>query len=272
MIAKTMTSKEIEIGQRFGKWTVTAFAGRLKHSKQHWHVVCECGVEAIVGGPNLLTGGSTRCKACQHNDRIKDEVGNVYGNYTVLHKSSKKGKNGGTRWVCLCKCGTEHEVAGSDLRKGAATQCRTCSKSTHGQAFVGAVSVEYTTWLSMKARCYNPRNKRYANYGGAGIRVCDRWLNSFENFYADMGDRPEGTSIDRIESHMGYSPENCRWATQTQQQNNRTNNHLVVYDNQTMSISEAAERYNINPHTLQRRISKGWDVERALTQPVQSSS
>jgi hypothetical protein len=127
----------------------------------------------------------------------------------------------------------------------------------------------YKTWVSMRERCTNPNNDGYYNYGGAGISVCARWMSSFEAFWADMGERPPNMTLDRIDSAAGYSPENCRWATPKQQANNMRTNRLLTLDGETKTMSEWAEAIGIRVQTLHERIKRGWDVRRALTQPVQ---
>ena len=131
----------------------------------------------------------------------------------------------------------------------------------HGMSY----SREYISWQTMKARCYNKNNDHYKNWGGRGIAVCDKWKNSFENFYEDMGKRPAGTTLDRINNDKGYSPENCRWATMKQQENNRRNNHLITYNGKTMTISQWSERLNFKKHIIGERLKRGWSVEKALT-------
>jgi hypothetical protein len=142
--------------------------------------------------------------------------------------------------------------------------CPECGKeklTTHGKIF----SKEYKSWQLMKDRCFNQNNNRYHRYGGRGIAVCDRWLNSFENFLADMGECPEGCSIDRIDNDKNYCPENCRWATQTEQQNNRSNNTLLTIYGKTMSLGEWLK---VNPYvdrkTVQSRLRLGWTHKQAL--------
>lgn len=128
---------------------------------------------------------------------------------------------------------------------------------------------EYKAWISMKTRCYKPKTARFSRYGGRGIIVCDRWLNSFENFYADMGKRPNNKySLDRLDSNKNYCPKNCKWSTAKQQANNRTNNANYTFKGVTKSISMWAEEYNINKHTLFNRIQRGWTIEDTLLKPV----
>lgn len=121
----------------------------------------------------------------------------------------------------------------------------------------------------MKWRCYYPKNNSFPRYGGRGITVCDRWKNSFENFLSDMGIKPKGTSLDRIDSTKGYLPENCRWATFKQQANNTKANVRLTHNGKTLTLTEWAEEIKINPKTLWTRLFMyKWTTERALTQKL----
>lgn len=125
----------------------------------------------------------------------------------------------------------------------------------------------YTIWAGILARCLNPNQAAYANYGGRGITVCDRWLE-FINFHADMGDAPAGHSIDRIDNDGGYSPDNCRWANRSEQNRNRRNVRLLTIDGETAPMAEWSERYGIALSTVWLRIKKGWSEEQAVKTPV----
>lgn len=136
----------------------------------------------------------------------------------------------GKMWLCACDCGGDSLVAARRLKFGLAHSCG-CKQNPakHGHCRRIFRTPEYIAWRSMKSRCYRKKDLRFADYGGRGIRVCQRWLASFDNFLADMGLRPKGTahrgrsefSLDRINSNGNYEPTNCRWATQRQQVHNR---------------------------------------------------
>lgn len=124
----------------------------------------------------------------------------------------------------------------------------------------------YDTWCRIKGRCYNLTDPRYPLYGGRGLTVCARWINSFPNFLADMGERPGKVSIDRIDNSLGYSPENCRWADQKTQCNNKRGNHLLTHAGLTLTMQQWSEKTGIGYSTLRSRINDyGWSIARALT-------
>lgn len=126
---------------------------------------------------------------------------------------------------------------------------------------------EYGAWQAMKTRCYNKNHIHYDRYGGRGIRVCDRWLgeHGFENFYNDMYPKPSNTTLDRIDCDKDYSPENCRWATWTEQANNRKNNVVIVFDGKSMPVSQWAKELNISVNTLKTRLRRKMPLEKALS-------
>jgi len=138
------------------------------------------------------------------------------------------------------------------------------SHPTHGLSH----TKEYRIWQAMISRCYKPTNASYHKYGGRGITVCDRWLNSVQAFIDDMGIcPPDKTSIDRIDNSLGYFPENCRWADDIEQNNNRKNVVMLTINGITKSRCNWAREYGISPITIKSRMGRGWSAERAVTEP-----
>lgn len=125
----------------------------------------------------------------------------------------------------------------------------------------------HNAWMQMIERCSRPSNHKWPQYGGRGVKVCDRWRD-FANFYADMGPRPEGMTLERVDVNGDYCPENCRWATQKEQQRNRRNNVLVEFNGERRCLAEWAEALGMRQHTLAWRLRAGWSVLRAFTEPV----
>lgn len=197
-------------------------------------------------------------------------VGNKFGRLTILARGH------GYTVFCKCDCGKVTNPAANDLRRGTTSSCgclqsertsqsNATSKRTHGM--VGTPT--YGTWAAMKERCLNPKHHAAHNYSERGITIVERWL-VFDNFYADMGDRPANTTLDRENNDRGYSKENCRWATKSEQGNNTRMNVPLTYAGRTQNMAQWAIELRIAPNTLSWRIAHGWSTERVLTQPVRA--
>ena len=136
---------------------------------------------------------------------------------------------------------------------------------THGMSG----TPEYQAWIDIKHRCFNPNHKRYSDYGGRGISMCDRWKNSFEDFLADMGSRPTAKhSLDRIDNNADYSPKNCKWSTKAEQDNNKRNNHLITIDDVTLTIAQWAKKMGFGKKVIGDRLKLGWSEFDAVMTPV----
>lgn len=206
-------------------------------------------------------------------------TGQSFARLTVLHLSETRGKDRGRYWVCQCSCGNQCEVLGSRLTGGNTRSCGclkrelsaergsvrfAANNTTHGMSGTRV----HVIWKHVVGRCTNLRNAKYPDYGGRGITICDRWRNSFSDFYSDMGECPAGCSIDRIDNDGNYEPSNCRWATGCEQQRNKRNNVKITANSETLTAPEWSERTNIKAATILARIRAGWSPERAVGTPT----
>jgi hypothetical protein len=173
-------------------------------------------------------------------------------------------------WNCLCTCGETKEYYANNLKKGNTLGCKQCSNDdrrgvalTHGMANTPI----YNLYRAMVNRCTNPKYAKYKDYGGRGITVCDRWAESFENFFADMGERPEGLSLERSNNSLGYGPENCVWATKVEQMRNKRDTIMLTVDGITKPLRTWADETGHHPKKLVKRLRMGWDHKRILEQP-----
>lgn len=195
--------------------------------------------------------------------RYRDLVGQVFTRLTVVSYAGTY-KHGGALWNVRCDCGSEKQVAAMHLMSGHAKSCgclQTEVATIHGMTN----TTTFRAWSSMLNRCRNPNNQAYPRYGGRGITVCERW-NSFENFYADMGEQPKGLSLERRDNDQGYGPDNCCWATRIEQNNNKRTNRLVTSFGKTQTVAQWSREIGITASALRHRLNNGWTVERALNQ------
>lgn len=197
-----------------------------------------------------------------------DKTGRTYGKLTVISKYGTIRKR--TIWNCLCECGNTVKVDGSNLENN--TRSCGCSKYEHAIIHGGYKSQEYSSWKAMKSRCYNEKHEEYSNYGGRGIKVCDRWLgvNGFALFLEDMGKRPTSKhTIERKDNNGMYEPDNCIWANRMEQARNKRTNNILEYKGIKLTVTDWAIKVGIKPVTLFIRLSRGWGVEKALETKTQ---
>jgi len=189
---------------------------------------------------------------------VKDYVGATFGYLQVLRRDlSRKGK---VFWMCRCTCGREISVVSGNLHRQKSCGCQNKRSIKHG----GTRSRTYKVYQSMRYRCLNPTSAGYPNYGGRGITICKRW-DSYENFLRDMGERPTGHSLDRIDNDRGYSPSNCRWATVEQQNRNKRDTKRITWEGRTQSLAEWARELGLKEGTLSARIYRyGMPLAKAM--------
>lgn len=227
-----MTKRSDITGKRFNRWTVLHFQ-ESRGARAYWACRCDCGTERSVSGGTLIDGRSTSC-GCYHREatssfHLTDLTGHRFGRLTVICRAENKGT--ATQWLCVCDCGTRRPFRATNLQKGHTQSCGCLHRERagiagrfskkHGHHINGKPSPEYIVWTAMKARCTYSNHISFKYYGGRGIKVCARWLDNFSNFLADMGARPAGSSLDRINPDGDYEPGNCRWATSREQARNK---------------------------------------------------
>ena len=203
-----------------------------------WECKCDCGNTVFVRGPSLRRGITKACGCLKgkcsrkkengnskasikkqqvlERKRLRDLTGRIFGRLTVVSKE------GNSKWLCQCDCGNMTICQGSSLN-GEKTKSCGCLRRERRSTLNGlSHTPTYNSWRCMIYRCTNANDKKWKYYGGRGVSVCDRWLN-FENFLSDMGERPDGKTIDRIDPYGNYEPDNCRWLDRLKQNSNRRN-------------------------------------------------
>jgi len=215
--------------------------------------------------------------------RIASEfVSEKLGRWTTLGPKFKLPTGSGNDWknfqVCQCECGKIAVVCSASLTNGISRSCGCLRAETHRAIKIRhgmSDTPEFKSWQHLIDRTTNPKNKGYADYGGRGIKVCDRWLEpdgrGFVNFFSDVGPKPSPQhSIDRIDNNGNYEPGNCRWATRTEQVRNRRTSLYVTYNGITQHLCDWANDTGISYDILRHRHNNGWDIESMLTLPKNS--
>ena len=210
-------------GTRFGKLLVQKEVER-RNGYRYWLCLCDCGSEITAYQGNLSNGGTKSCGCISIGRPINDLTDKKFNFLKVIALSPKRTSIGGTLWVCSCDCGKLTTVAQSALVNGDTKSCgcyRSSRMSEQNTKHGMTNTPEWMSWSAMLSRCYNENSIGYKNYGGRGIIVCERWRNSFENFYIDMGIRPSADyTLDRKDVNGNYEPNNCRWLDRLSQTRN----------------------------------------------------
>lgn len=260
-------------GRKFGRLLAVQDVGRSERKAALWLCKCDCGRETTVRSTDLRKGGTASCGCLKRENtsarRLVDLSGKRYGNLLVISRAENSA-HGKAMWNVRCDCGSEKAIIGSSMTGGRTISCGcahrermlTASK-THGMSN----SPEYKAWASMISRCKYPSATGFENYGGRGIKVCEQWESSFENFYSCVGARPTSQhSLDRFPDVDGnYEPGNVRWASVVEQARNKRSSMLITVDGETKALAEWCETLGLQYGTVNSRIRKlGWSPEEAL--------
>lgn len=205
---------------------------------------------------------------------MRDLTGIEFGLIRVLSFSERRGKR--LYWNCICReCGATKIVRGDHLTARPHTSCRCAMQSQGGLS----TTREYRIWRAMHERCYRTDNDNYAYYGGIGRYICARWRGSFQDFLDDMGQAPDGHSIDRVDTGGSYTcgkcaecvsrgdAANCRWANKAEQSRNTSNSRYYTHEGRTLILKDWAREIGLDYHTLYARIERGWSFEQAVAIP-----
>lgn len=261
-----MRKISISVGQVFGHLQFIGEEPSTVSGNQIRQMVlvrCECGKEMIVRRDGMLKaqhGGK-----CCHIPSIPREipVGTVFGHLTVVESGMQPRRGNRTEWAsrCLCECGRATTTYNDHLVNGRSRSCG-CKLGVSTKAHNGA----YRSWEKMKDRVLNVNHEAHGYYGGKGITICDKWL-TFAGFFEDMGDRPQGKTLDRIDNALGYFKENCRWSTVIEQNNNKTSCVVLTIDGVTKNVTQWAMESGNSRFLIYGRIKLGWDAKRAVWTP-----
>lgn len=204
---------------------------------------------------------------------VDDYIGRKVHYLTVVGLAERKPSDKEWKLCCLCECGKTTNITPSQFRRGVVKSCG-CKKATVCKIQGGQSSHPlYHVWLQMMYRCHKPSSRNYGRYGGRGIVVCDEWkdFDGFVSWSDSVGGRPDGYTLDRIDNDGNYEPSNCRWVPMKTQNVNKSDNIVIMYKGVSKTLSEWADCLGIKWVTLHNRYTRGWSVERMLTEPVKKN-
>lgn len=250
---------------RFGRLYVTDTFKRDNKSRIVWLCKCDCGNEVYVSSINLVKGTTSSCGCIRRNDLS----GKRFGRLTVLRITDNHVTSGGRKqiqYLCKCDCGKEVTVKAEHLRNGNTKSCGCFNADasrersrTHGLSDTRL----HRIWQGMKQRCYYKNGISYKNYGGRGISICDEWKEDFNTFYdwAINNGYADNLSIDRKDVDKGYSPDNCRWATNIEQASNKRNNHIVVSRGESRTITSWSNKLSISKYLICKELKEKGNID-----------
>ena len=281
---------EVVPGVCFGKLKVIREGPRVPNGAKTARgivVQCECGSDEFVANINNLRSGRTTSCGCVKRQaaartaagqkgKSKEEItangrqsnleGQVFGRLTVVEDLGNV--EGYRAYRCTCSCGSETVVAAHRLLHEKGPRSCGCLQreavTKHGMEGTRV----YKIWQGMKSRCYNRNHVSFKHYGGRGIAICERWLNDFAIFYADVGEPPSDRhTLDRRDANGNYEPGNCRWATYIEQANNTRANLVLTFEDEIRTAAEWSRITGLNAATIRQRKKRGWTDEQILTTP-----
>lgn len=271
-----MSARMVDLaGVRFGRLTAVEPDGKSR-GRITWFCRCDCGESKSVVSSRLTQGITKSCGCLLRNDLSGQRFGRLVA---VSYSHTRRAK---CMWRCKCDCGNETMVISGQLASNQTQSCGCLVREISARRLTGGAirppmkrggasvthRAEFMAWLDMKRRCTSQSSVSFAGYGGRGIDVCSRWMESFDNFIQDMGSRPSGGySIDRIDNDRGYSPDNCRWATRTAQMRNQRRNLVITIDGESKCATEWGEVAGVNPALVTYRINHGWSPRDAVFTP-----
>lgn len=248
-----MTRRIVDLtGQKFDLLKAVSYAGIAKNGGTNWLCECECGKTKIMSGSYLKRKDRYKSCGCKSKNASDWIIGKTFGLWAVEEKVKTKN---GWKFLCTCTCGKKSLQCAYDLTSGKTKSCG-CFVSRSPRSSILKDHPLYGSWRSMRDRCNNPANPKWYRYGGRGIKICSRWEN-FMFFAADMGPRPKGASLDRINNDGDYEPSNCRWATPKQQSQNTRRNIWIEKDARIMCASDWAKELNTSHTTVKRWAALG---------------
>lgn len=274
------------VGKRFGHLVVILkLPNRILpngNEASNWLCRCDCGNEIECIGSILNSGKKIACNSvCSKKYKAVTElVGKKFGRLTVVEvfDSEIDSKHSSRKCRCICERGNEVVVCSSSLKRENTKSCGCLQLESASRVNVkhgGTNDRLYKIWLSMKSRCYREKQKVYSNYGGRGIQVCEEWLNdygafrdwAYDNGYNESAAHGECT-IDRINVNGNYCPENCRWVSVKEQNQNKRNNRILTLNGESKTLTEWAGVIGVDSHTVYNRIKKGWPMELVLSSNI----